>query len=101
MVGDLRSQILVLEIKVSELQEAKYKEESKRRDNEDKYSQRVERLYAELEWNSYDRRTLSDKILRLESELVKQKDDVDRIRDLRDEWREKARKNIEDRKGNE
>ena len=95
LVGELRSEVLVLQLKVTSLQEDRIKEEQKmleRKSIEEKYSVRCERLYHELEWYGSDRRSQASQIIKLEEELSRMKEDRDRLRDLRDEWRSKARR---------
>ena len=58
-------------------------------------------MYNELEWSGRDRRSMSDQIISLEQDLRRCQEDRDRLRSLRDDWRDKAEKKSQDTESKE
>lgn len=86
-----------LEARMSDLKREHSLENKKKKETEEKYARRCERLSSELEWAGHDRRNLEDKNRALEKEVARLTEDRERLRDLRDDWREKA-KQLEERR---
>ena len=80
-----------LEAQVADLKREHSLENRRRKETEEKYAHRCERLSSELEWAGVDRRSLEDKNRALEKEVARLSEDRERLRDLRDDWREKAK----------
>ena len=76
---------------VDGLKEAKEKEISKKRSIEDKLYNRLERLSAELEWQSKDRRSLESKISKLREDLRVMTEDRNHYRQEADDRYELAK----------